>query len=138
MAKQDSGCANGVKQQRRSSPCKPYLAFSIDSILGRKDEENEETLNPRQVIHGKEAFSSTRREREEEHKAPTEASSMNSTKITDLPWLAYTRYSPPKLPSEYISFVHLKLFRNCSCLMLGRTDETKSGIVFHSHFSCGL
>lgn len=133
MAKQDSDCASSVKQPRRSSPCKPYLAFSIDSILGRKDEENEKTLNPRQVFHGKEAFSSTRREREEEHKAPTEASS-----IADLPWLAYTRYSPPKLPSEYISFVHLKLFRNCSCLMLGRTDETKSGIVFHSRFSCGL
>lgn len=107
MAKQDSDRAENVKQQRRPSPRKPYLAFSIDSILGRKDEENEETLNPTQIIHGKEAFSSARREHEEEHKAPTEASTMNSTKIADLPWLAYTRYSPPKLPSECISFVHL-------------------------------
>lgn len=118
MAKQDSDRAESVKQQRRPSSCKPYLSFSIDSILGRK-EEDEKTLNPKQVHHGKEAFTSTRRESEEERKARTEASTMNSTKIAHLPWLAYTRYSPPKLPSECNSFVHLKLTSTCSCFMLG-------------------
>ena len=98
MAKQDTDRAKSVKQQRRPSPRKPYLAFSIDSILGRRDEDKT-TLNPTQVLPEKEA--STRRESEEEHKTPTE-DSMDSTKIPHLPWLAYTRYSPPKLPSEYV------------------------------------
>ncbi|KAL9957860.1 hypothetical protein ACROYT_G034810 [Oculina patagonica] len=98
MAKQDSDRAKSVKQQRRPSPCKPYLSFSIDSILGRKEEEGEKTLNPKQVPQGKEAFTSSRRESEEEHKVPSEADTMDSTKIAQLPWLAYTRYSPPKLP----------------------------------------
>lgn len=138
MAKQDSDRAKSVKQQRRPSPCKPYLSFSIDSILGRKEEEGEKTLNPKQVPQGKEAFTSLRRESEDEHKVPSEADTMDSAKIAQLPWLAYTRYSPPKLPSEYNSFVHLKLTSNCSCFMPGRTDETKSGIVFSFTFSCGL
>ena len=127
MAKQESDQAKSVKQQRRPSPCKPYLAFSIESILGRKEEDDEKAVTPTQVFHGKEAFTNTRREVEQEHKAPSE---VVSTTIAHLPWLAYTRYSPPKLPSEYNSFVHLKLTSTCSCFMLGRTDEAKSDLFF--------
>lgn len=93
MAKQDSDRTQSVKQQR--SPLKPYLAFSIDSILGRRDEDNA-ALNPTQVLPEKEA--STRRESEEQNKTLPTEDNMDSTKIRHLPWLAYTRYSPPKLP----------------------------------------
>lgn len=97
MAKQDSDRTQSVKQQR--SPLKPYLAFSIDSILGRRDEDNA-ALNPTQALPEKEA--STRRESEEQNKTLPTEDNMDSRKIRHLPWLAYTRYSPPKLPSEYV------------------------------------
>lgn len=99
MAKQDSDRTKSAKQQRRASPLKPYLAFSIDSILGRRDEDKT-ALNPKQVLAEKEA--STRRKSEEQQETPPMEDIMNSTKIRHLPWLAYTRYSPPKLPSEYL------------------------------------
>lgn len=105
MAKQDADRAKSVKQQRRPSPRKPYLAFSIESILGRRDDDKT-TLNPTQALPENEACSSTRRESEERHKTPTE-DNMDSTKIPHLPWLAYTRYSPPKLPSEYVALLFI-------------------------------
>lgn len=98
MAKQDCDRSQSVKQQRRPRPLKPYLAFSIDSILGRRDEDKT-ALNPTQALPEKEA--STRRESEEENKTLPTENNMDSMKIHHLPWLAYTRYSPPKLPSEY-------------------------------------
>ena len=99
MAKQDCDRTKSVKQQRRPSPLKPYLAFSIDSILGRRDEDKT-VLNPTQVLPEKEA--STRRESEGQLETPSTEDNMDSTRIRHLPWLAYTRYSPPKLPSEYV------------------------------------
>jgi len=97
MAKHDGDRTQSVKQQRRPSPRKPYLAFSIDSILGRRDEDKT-AQNP---TLEKEA--STRRESEEQPKPPpTEDNNLDLSKIHHLPWLAYTRYSPPKLPSEYV------------------------------------
>ena len=99
MAKQDSDRTQSVNQQRRPSPLKPYLAFSIDSILGRRDEDKT-ALNPTQVLPEKEA--STTRESEEQPKTPPTEDNMDLMKIRHLPWLAYTRYSPPKLPSEYV------------------------------------
>jgi len=95
MAKQGSDRTQSIKHQRRPSPLKPYLAFSIDSILGRRDEDKT-ALHPTQALPEKEAR--TRRESEEQPKRPPTEDNMDLTKIRHLPWLAYTRYSPPKLP----------------------------------------
>ena len=99
MAKQDGDRTQSVKQQRRPSPLKPYLAFSIDSILGTRDKDKT-ALDPTRTLPEKET--STRREAEDQNKRPPAEDNMDSTKIRHLPWLAYTRYSPPKLPSEYV------------------------------------
>ena len=99
MAKQDSDRTQSVKQQRRTSPSKPYLAFSIDSILGRRDVDKT-ALNPTQALPEKEARA--RGESEEQPKTLPTEDTMDSTNFRHLPWLAYTRYSPPKLPSEYV------------------------------------
>lgn len=116
MAKQHNDRATSVKQQRRLPPCKPYLAFSIDSILGRK--EQEATPNqPSRVHRGNEAYAIA--ESEERHKTHTEAS-MDSGKTAHLPWLAYTRYSPPKLPSESVLLFCTALTRPAADAWLGK------------------
>lgn len=95
MAKQVTDPGNSVQQQRASSRCRPRVSFSIDSILG-KDDENalrgqkhvqkvEETYNRRESP-----------ERETRSIAPVDPKT-----VANLPWLSYSRYSPPKLPSEY-------------------------------------
>lgn len=94
MAKQVTDPGNSVQQQR-ASRCRPRVSFSIDSILG-KDDENalrgqkhvqkvEETYNRRESP-----------ERETRSIAPVDPKT-----VANLPWLSYSRYSPPKLPSEY-------------------------------------
>lgn len=94
MAKQVTNRGKSVEQQSLSR-CKPYLAFSIDSILGR----NEETALSQTRI-GKETPEGTQ---------GTElktATPVDVKHVAHLPWLSYTRYSPPKLPSEYCRFSH--------------------------------
>ena len=91
MAKQVTDL--GVEEsQSLSSQRKPYLAFSIDSILGKDRDENVLEQRPAQ----REEKMDTREFIEE--KASMEATLKN---FVDLPWLSYTRYSPPKLPSKY-------------------------------------
>ena len=87
MAKQVIDPDNRVEQQSLTC-CKPYLAFSIDNILGR-DDENARSLTSAQ----KETY--VRRE-SSQRKTP----SVDPKSVASLPWLSYTRYSPPKLPSE--------------------------------------
>lgn len=78
MAKQVTDPGNGVEPESVKR-FKPRLAFSIDSILGRSDET---ALNQTSV--GREATRVF---------AP-----VDSRSVSRLPWLSYTRYSPPKLP----------------------------------------
>ena len=90
MAKQVTDPDNSVEQQSLRC-CKPYLSFSIDNILGR-DAENARCETPAQ----KETY--VRRE-STECKTPS-VDPIDPESVANLPWLSYTRYSPPKLPSE--------------------------------------
>ena len=83
------------KPEGQPGPCKPYLAFSIDNILRRKEETSR---NITCVVNGNKAY--TARSEFEDLQESSKRGMEDSTKITHLPWLAYTRYSPPKLPSE--------------------------------------
>ena len=83
------------KPEGQPGPCKPYLAFSIDNILRRKEETSR---NITCVVNGNKAY--TARSEFEDLQESSKRGTEDSTKITHLPWLAYTRYSPPKLPSE--------------------------------------
>lgn len=68
------------------SSSKPYLSFSIENIL------SEGTFGPRnqqRKVHAQKYESS----RKEKTKKPSV-----ETLFTRLPWLAYTRYCPPKIP----------------------------------------
>jgi len=70
------------------SSSKPYLSFSIDNIL------SEGTFGPRnqqRKVHAQKYESS----KKEKAKKPSV-----ETLLTRLPWLAYTRYCPPKIPSK--------------------------------------
>ena len=102
MARHDNERAKNVNQQGQHGPCKPYLAFSIDNILRRKEDGS--APNPTQAFFGDKAYAA-RTENENRREAFTEGT-IDSTKITHLPWLAYTRYSPPKLPSEYCRYMY--------------------------------
>lgn len=71
-----------------SAEAKPNLNFSIENIL--KDEK------PAKVLLSSERVPSKETEGVQERRPlPAE-----STVTSDLPWLAYTRYSPPKIPSK--------------------------------------
>ncbi|XP_068750773.1 homeobox protein vab-15-like [Montipora capricornis] len=103
MAKQVTDL--GVEEsQSLSSQRKPYLAFSIDSILGKDRDENVLEQRPSQ----REEKMDTRESIEE--KASMEATLKN---FVDLPWLSYTRYSPPKLPRSR------KKVKNCKRRLSG-------------------
>ena len=81
----DSGDANAYQLPSSS---KPYLSFSIENIL------SEDTFGPRnqeRKVHAQKYESS----RKEKAKKPSV-----ETLFTRLPWLAYTRYCPPKIPSK--------------------------------------
>lgn len=90
MAKQ-LGVTGVVEPQSSSPQDKSYLAFSIDSILGRGQEKK--ILAEQRIAQRDQAL--------EEKAFPV--AMMDSQKFTNLPWLSYTRYFPPKLPSKYPS-----------------------------------
>lgn len=73
----------------QSSSCsKPYLYFSIENIL------NNETFGSRKK---------TRKDSARKNGSPTMENigkSSMQTLFMRLPWLAYTRYCPPKIPSK--------------------------------------
>lgn len=113
------------KPEGQPGPCKPYLAFSIDNILRRKEETSR---NITCVVNGNKAY--TARSEFEDLQDSSKRGTEDSTKITHLPWLAYTRYSPPKLPSECylcIYFFLEKTYRYQRCFMLWEMAETKEG-----------
>lgn len=62
---------------------KPYLSFSIENIL------SEGRFGPRD-----------RRRNEHAQKCDGSRKPSVETLFTRLPWLAYTRYCPPKIPSK--------------------------------------
>lgn len=67
---------------------KPNLNFSIENIL-KEERPVKTTLPSKRVANGDaEAF---------HEETPLPERSMTTT----LPWLAYTRYSPPKIPSKF-------------------------------------
>ena len=68
---------------------KPELSFSIANILN-VEKPVKGCLNSKHIASGSQA-SETRKE---------ETSPLKSS-VSNLPWLAYTRYFPPKIPSEY-------------------------------------
>lgn len=71
-----------------SSSCKPYLYFSIENILSN------ETFGSQKK---------TRKESAQKNGSPTIENigkSSMQTLFMRLPWLAYTRYCPPKIPSK--------------------------------------
>ena len=86
-------------EQRSLTGSKPRLAFSIDSILGRNDEP---ALLPAQHVRT-EANEANEEERRTCQSAAVVTEGCKS--IAQLPWLSYTRYSPPKLPSKYNSLI---------------------------------
>ena len=77
---------NNVPQP--SSTSKPYLSFSIENILST------ETFGPREQRRKEYAQKSERTTKENTGKTSVQ------TLFTRLPWLAYTRYCPPKIPSK--------------------------------------
>ncbi|PFX20706.1 homeobox protein MSH-D-like [Stylophora pistillata] len=93
--REDNKLDKDIKQKGQHGSCKPYLAFSIDNILRRKEET---ALNTTHVVHAGNKAYTTRSAEIEVRQGPPKKEMVNSTKITHLPWLAYTRYSPPKLP----------------------------------------
>lgn len=113
------------KPEGQPGPCKPYLAFSIDNILRRKEETSRNTTC---VVNGNKAY--TARSEFEDLQESYKRGMEDSTKITHLPWLAYTRYSPPKLPSECYLRIYIfleKTYRYQRCFMLWEMAETKEG-----------
>jgi hypothetical protein len=84
-----------LSQSEPSSP-KKFLSFSIESIL-RKDSRKSDVFN-RSSLESRctSCVPSTPTLNEDINKKPS-----NGSVVADLPWLSYTRYSPPKLPSEY-------------------------------------
>lgn len=81
----DSADNNGPQPPSTS---KPYLSFSIDNILRTG------TFGP-QKQRGKEYAQKGESTIKENAVKPSV-----QTLFTRLPWLAYTRYCPPKIPSE--------------------------------------
>ena len=88
-----------VKELEAQSSRKPHLAFSIDNILGRGNSgDSFQTSNVCSIRE--------RRPRSETFDAAT-VIPPDLTSAVRLPWLSYTRYSPPKLPSKCWSLVIL-------------------------------
>ena len=87
MAERNRDSADG-NACRLPSTSKPYLSFSIENIL------SEGTFGPRnqqRKVHAQKCENS----RKEKAKKPSV-----ETLFTRLPWLAYRRYCPPKIPSK--------------------------------------
>ena len=86
--------ANGVRDSvdnnapQPSPTAKPYLSFSIENILSSG------TFGPRRQSKKENAQRGESCKQENAGKRPVQ------TLFTRLPWLAYTRYCPPKIPSE--------------------------------------
>ena len=70
-----------------SAAAKPNLNFSIENIL--KEEKPAKVLLSSKRVPSKETEGV-----QERRPLPVEST------VNDLPWLAYTRYSPPKIPSK--------------------------------------
>ena len=81
------------KASQQSLVSKPYLSFSIENILrspgtfGAQKPRSSETPEKRQIGNN-----------------DTTGMIHEETLQTRLPWLAYTRYCPPKLPSKLLVF----------------------------------
>lgn len=67
---------------------KPSLSFSIANIL-KSEQGASKSSRPTQETHCKDEEVDSKRNSEQETLA-----------INSLPWLAYTRYYPPKIPSK--------------------------------------
>ncbi|KAJ7373199.1 hypothetical protein OS493_014347 [Desmophyllum pertusum] len=80
----DSADANAFQPPSSS---KPYLSFSIENIL------SEGTFGPRDQQRKEHAQKCCGSSRKEKARKPSV-----ETLFTRLPWLAYTRYCPPKIP----------------------------------------
>ena len=88
MADRIRDSAEASAYQRPSSSSKPYLSFSIENIL------SEGAFGPRnqqKKVHTQK-YESSRKEKVKKQSV--------ETLFTRLPWLAYTRYCPPKIPSK--------------------------------------
>jgi len=70
-----------------NTEAKPVLSFSIANIL--KVEETAKGCLTSRDIPSKET------------ETLTESGPLTSTIASHLPWLAYTRYCPPKIPSKF-------------------------------------
>ena len=79
---------NNASQPSSTSNSKPYLSFSIENILSKG------TFGPRE--HGRKEHA----QKDESSKMENTGKPAVQTLFTRLPWLAYTRYCPPKIPSE--------------------------------------
>ena len=94
----ESPAKNDHSSEEQSGGAEPHLSFSIESILRRKgpyrasaqemgpcrasaqEIENVKEINSKQKVH---------------------LTSARDDLLVRLPWLAYTRYSPPKIPSKF-------------------------------------
>jgi len=79
---------NNASQPSSTSNSKPYLSFSIENILSKG------TFGPRERGRKEHA------QKDESSKMENTGKPAVQTLFTRLPWLAYTRYCPPKIPSE--------------------------------------
>lgn len=71
-----------------NTAAKPNLNFSIENIL-KEDKPVKTTLSPKRVAN-------------KDTEALRQETPLPEKPLTrNLPWLAYTRYSPPKIPSKF-------------------------------------
>lgn len=88
------------KDRSQSEPStKRVLSFSIENILRKDTRKTSNVLKPSRVESGCTTnvyASSLPTDDQEKTRSPHDGSI-----VTDLPWLSYTRYSPPKLPSKF-------------------------------------
>lgn len=86
----DKHSAKNDASNEETSSTKPQLSFSIESILRRK--------GPSQAARDKDKKETQSNSLKQN---PCPSSPRNTDLLVRLPWLAYTRYSPPKIPSKF-------------------------------------
>ncbi|XP_031549233.1 homeobox protein MSX-1-like [Actinia tenebrosa] len=85
------------KDRSQSEPStKRILSFSIESILKKDTRKTSNVLKPSRLKSGCTTNVCAPSLPTDDREKPT--SPHNGSIVTDLPWLSYTRYSPPKLP----------------------------------------
>jgi hypothetical protein len=78
---------------QREQPEKPFLSFSIENILRKEPFKCRDPVQENPTVHRVRGKKTSEKE--------TTVKSADSIFVR-LPWLAYTRYCPPKIPSKFL------------------------------------